>query len=200
MQRADIPPWYSPLPMKLVSPAILLLIALVGCRGPSPDSQSPSSNAQGESPAQRLRDQLSAGSYQLDAAIDTISSALMNAKNLASEAKNQDLKRAIAEIEEILNVVGQRLSEYTDEPPELLEVEKSFAELDDLRLKAIEAGNDSIHEVEEGIGILRAITEEQASGRVGKLADLVNELVEIVDDIAGAVHAFGGEVEPDGGG
>lgn len=185
--------------MKLAAPAIVLLIALAGCRGAQETSPSGNSNSQSESPAQRLRDQLSAGSYQFDAAVDTTSSALEAVKALHKEIEDPTFKQALAEVEEILNVVGQRLSDYTDEPPPLIEIEKAFAEFDDQRLKAIEAGNDSIHEIQEAIGILRAITEEQAAGRTGRLADMINDLVEIVDDIAGAVQAFGGNVEPDEG-
>lgn len=183
--------------MKLAFLATLLAIALTGCQQAPSQGGSGSHSANSESPAQRLRDQLSAGSYQFDAGVDTISRALQASGKISAGTKNPVFRQALAEVEEILNVVGKRLTEYTDEPPELVEVEASFAELDEHRLRAIEAGNDSIHELEEAIGILRAISAEQASGYTNLLSELINDLVEIVDDIGGAVEAFGGTIEPE---
>lgn len=171
------------------------------CGGPASDPTKPTptaSNTGGEdptvSPEKRLYEQLRSGMFQMGAAAGSIEEALSAARDAAAQLKG-DLKGAMEDAIESIDAAGAGVAEYAADPPEEAEVAKDFATWDERRLKAVEAANDAMHDLREAAGLL-ADADETNPGPAGQPARDVRALVLVaLDDLWGAIEAFGGTPE-----
>ena len=96
---------------------------------------------------------------------------------------------------EFIDSAGEGVAEFGDDPPSKSEIEKSFGTYDEKRLKAIEAANDALHDLREALGILESLSGGE-NAEVVRIALQVKSLLAVaIDDVWGAIEAFGGEPE-----
>lgn len=149
-----------------------------------------------ETPEDLLHAQLRSGAFQLSAAAGSIEDSLVAAQE-ASQAlrKNRDHQEAMFAVADFIDSAGSGISEFTDEPPILEEIAKNFAAFDERRLKAVEASNDALQDLRQALGLLEGLAEETDKDAV-KWATGVKALIAVaLDDIWGAIEAFGGTPE-----
>jgi hypothetical protein len=145
-------------------------------------------------PEDQLHEQIRSGMFQMAAAAGSIEESLASAKEGLSSASAGG-KQALAEVVDLLDSAGAEVAEFADDPPDLAEVAKAFALWDDKRLKAVEAGNDAMHDLREASGILADLADSEPLG-AGKGASVVRALILVaLDDLWGAIEAFGGKPE-----
>lgn len=158
----------------------LLLLAVVGCGAGGPaEVDSPEAAKQERSLHARLRE----GAYQLGLAQDALSEAI------GALPEGSAAREAVEEVKGFLDSAGSSIAEFVEVPDEAT-VEADFAAHDEMRLKAIEAANDALHETAEAQGILRSMAEDGLP-----VSDALDKLDAAVAALAGAVEAFGGDVE-----
>lgn len=178
-----------------------MLIAAIGCSGPKPaatvvtNEDKPVEVAGSATvvppvdDADRLYQQLRAGAYQLNAALDAMETALAANRKLAGKAG--DVGAAAKDIEEILNSAGSTAGDYT-EPPTLEQVRKEFAAQDDYRLKAVDDLNDARLEVIEAAGSVDSLLDGGGGPDAADLNALADAIDEVVDVLKAAIEALGG--------
>lgn len=142
---------------------------------------------------QRLHSQLSAGTYAVNAALDSIEQSLQAASELIPKAPA--LEEPLNEVKELINASGEVLGEFVEDPPPIETIEMRYAEFDERRLKAIEAGNDAMHNLNEALGILESVKDTIPQEAAADSFDLEGVLAAAVDDLIGAIEGFGGKVE-----
>lgn len=184
----------------LASRALPLLLAAAmagGCASPgSADvAQGGGGSQETLSPEAKLREQLSSGSFQTDAAIESIALAVDAAKAILAQLRDPTAKAGFEEAIDILDACGKDLAEHIEEPPSEAEIAAQFSAFDEQRIQAIEAGNDAIHLLNEASGIVDSLASDLPAELLDERTTLDTRLVEAVDDVAGAVAAYGGTVE-----
>lgn len=184
------------LPMGRWLAVCLIAIAIAGC---SPKSEGAGAIKQEASevsnPAELLREQLSSGAFQSDAAIESIANAMESARRLVALSNNPETKAASTDVAEIIEQCGKRMAEFVEEPPSIETVRDSFATFDESRLKAIESANDCIHDLNEAHGILESIVDGASIEFASEARKLDALVLSSIDDLMGAVRAFGGAIE-----
>jgi hypothetical protein len=181
----------------------LSLLCLYSCSNPPTESPPPPKITHVEQklppsvkPEEQLYEQLRSGSFQLDAAAGSIEDTLEAAKSAHKAlAKYAEAASAMQDVIEYLDSAGEGVAEFGDGTPNKEDVAKNFAASDDKRLKAIEAANDALHDLREALGILESLSGSE-NDTVAKKALSVKALVAVaIDDVWGAIEAFGGEPE-----
>lgn len=181
----------------------LLLFALLsmgcGSQSESVDPQMPvgstsASTAEKVDPDSLVFRQLHEGTTQLDGAADTIEEALRVADSLRSSVRGA-VKNALEDILEYINSAGETIADFTIPPPSREDFDAHFAQFDDRRLKAIDAGNDARHEIREALGIADALGQDQSIPKHKEFDQLADLLSVAASDLADAVIALGGKVE-----
>ena len=170
--------------MRWLALALLILLAC-GCGGRHEDP--PAANQPPASPEDALYQQLRAGAFQLGAAQDSLAEALRAVQDLNV---GPAARQAQQDAEALLDSAGASLGDFL-EPPARGKIAEEFAAHDEMRVKAIEAANDALHETREAAGILRSLADEGVDGaaQAAELADLA------ANDLQSAIDALGGQVE-----
>lgn len=134
------------------------------------------------------------GTVQLNGAADSIEETLKVAQKVVPFTTGES-QRAFEEALELINGAGAGIADYTTPIPSLEEFKERLEEMDERRLKAIEAGNDAIRDLKEAAGILDSVA-TAAKDPVKQGAREVVELLDVcVQDLYDAVEALGGQVE-----
>jgi len=176
----------------------LLVVVLAGCgsktkpeeqSAPPTDTLKPS--AAPSDPNEALHEQLSSGLFQLSATLDSIQSALKEAKDLQRDAKGA-LKEGLVDVVDHLDSCGATLADHNEDPPTVEEIKKNFAPLDDKRLKTIDDVNDTLSDLKESKGMVSGLTgdTDELEERVTRLAALIDQAME---DARGTLQALGGQ-------
>lgn len=184
--------------------ALLALIA-VGCAKSVADgaeaATTGSSVSSGKSakqdPAQVVFDQIRSGFVQLDAITETLAEALSTAKEGAA-SKDKTKAEACKGIADFMDSAGSYIADYTEPPASFEEFNSKFAEYDDQRLKAIDAANDTLHEVGEAKGFLEDLQAEPKLASDQTTLDLQDLLDQAEKDLREAIQTLGGKVEEPG--
>jgi hypothetical protein len=96
---------------------------------------------------------------------------------------------------DFVDSTGAAIAEHVEDPPARERVAAEFGAFDEKRLKAIAAGNEALRDLREALGVLEGL----ASGEDAKVAQLALEVKSLLavalDDLWGAVEAYGGEPE-----
>lgn len=127
----------------------------------------------------------------MSAASETVETALNEAKRTA-KALAGEAKLAAQDVVDLLDDAGASVADASSDPPQLEDVKKDFAAVDDDRKKRIESGNDAYRSIEIALGTLEGL--EQG---VDGLQALNETLALALNDVADAIEAYGGKVESD---
>jgi hypothetical protein len=134
------------------------------------------------------------GHVQMNGAADTIQETLETAKKVKPFAIG-DAATAFGEAYDLIDSAGAGIADYTTPLPDAEHFKAVAKEMDERRLKAIEAGNDAIRDLKEAAGILDSVS-EKAKDPFKKGANEVAELTDLcVKDLYDAIEALGGQVE-----
>ncbi len=132
--------------------------------------------------------------FQMAAASSSIEEALSAAQEAKAKSPAGD-RAAFDEVVDLIDTAGSGIAEFAEDSPAEKDVVAAFAIWDEKRLKAIDAGNDAMHDLREAAGAL-ADLEESGNRTVAALAREVRGLVLVaIDDLWGAVEGFGGRPE-----
>lgn len=183
--------------MKGVLLVLALGLCIVGCgRGQDTEKAIQSQAVAAErklSPEDTLFEQLRSGAFQLDAATESISEALVHAKDALGGTSGQ-AKEGLQDILDYLDSAGAGIADYAVEPQSADEIRKKYKEFEDQRRKSVQAINDAIRDLEEARGIAASLEEDQPNYSGKGLSGLIDVAI---DDLKGAVEALGGKLESD---
>lgn len=179
--------------------ALLLAAWVCGCasRPPAVEREAPTKSAErtagGPSDVEtKLYEQCRAGSVQLAGVEGRIEEALRQTEAVASGA-GKELAQGLKEATELLDSAGSSIGDYSEEPPPLAEFKKALLEHDERRLKAIEAANDALVDLQSASGVLAGLEDSGPKARdVRRLLDLI---ASAIDDLSEAIETMGGKVE-----
>lgn len=133
----------------------------------------------------------------MGAAASSIAETLSAAQELIEAVpKNGDLAEGLSDATDLVDSAGAGIAEYGDDPPAKEDVSKNFSAFDDKRLKAVEAGNNALHDLREASGLFESLEEEAPASFQAKIAALRSLLAVAVDDLWSAIEAYGGTPEP----
>ena len=145
-------------------------------------------------PEQALFDQVRAGAYQIGSAIDSIATVRKTVRDMAAKEKGAT-SQALLKIADQLDAAGKALSDFSEDPPALEQFKKDFAGQDDKRLKAIDACNDSLDDLNEAQDILSALLDSHPPEPENtQLTDADSALDECTQAVEGAINTMGGKV------
>lgn len=181
--------------------ACLVLAALLGCSkpalnagaGPSP---SPSATAEPDARASApgkltLRERLRSGSFQVQASLDSLETAVNKCGELLKSATGAD-KEALKDLLDKLNSVGEVLGDRSTEPPSQQEIGQDPAAFEKLAKESQDDAEDSITELTEVLDSIDTLLQSAKDDRVEGL-DALRTLVEaVMQDVSGARDAFAG--------
>jgi len=181
--------------------AFVVCLAITGCGSSTKVADGSLTSATKPAPAnpeQALYDQIRSGTYQIGAAVDAIEEVRKTAREIASREKG-DTQKALLTIEAHLNDAGEALSDFGDEPVTFEEFKKDFAAQDDKRLKAIDAGNESLNDLRDAQDILGDLLDshppEPENTELNNADSALDGCLQAVED---AIKAMGGKVvDPD---
>lgn len=180
---------------------VIVAVAMVmmmsgGCAPKSANAVSSGSDTAGvETPrddSERLFQQLRAGSFQVDAALNAMENTLQSCKS--TTIKSVEARQAAADVSDFLDSAGSTVGDYLNAPT-LDEVRRDFAGNDERRLKAIEDLNDARREVLEAQGIADPVASDDPDAAVREVFTGIGDgIAEVIDALEGAIDAFGGSV------
>lgn len=142
-------------------------------------------------PEDTLYEQLRSGSFQVGGVIETVEAALEKLREV-KPGKDAELKGVVGEVKDALDAAGAALADYDEEPPPRKDVDARFAELDDKRIKAIDAANNALHDLAEAEGVAEEVG---GSKSVGALTDVADLLLVAIQDLQDAITTLGGKIE-----
>ncbi|OJU65300.1 MAG: hypothetical protein BGO01_15665 [Armatimonadetes bacterium 55-13] len=182
---------------RTLTPWLLVLIALGGCSSKPPESTvsdgTKSPVEEQKTPQETLHEQLRSGIFQLGAGLDSIESALNEAHK--TKATSQEIKEALADLEDAINDAGGTLAEEDDDAPTLERVTADMPTYEARRKKLCDLINDSLHSLNDARGIVDGLApsddQESPLEPVGQKIDVA------MDDLRGALEALGGQEETD---
>jgi len=178
---------------------LLSLVFFVGCSQKSGiPNQTPATELaaqpSSEDPARALYEQIRGGNVQLHGAADSIEEALHEADSLLAAASAKD-KEALSEARALIDSAGAGIADFSAEPPHFDVFRGQIARFDDMRLKAIQEANDSLHDLSEAKGIAKSLQETGGPEISTKVTDWA-ELIEVASaDLADAIRTLGGVIE-----
>lgn len=141
-------------------------------------------------PDDTLFQQLRAGAFQLSGVIETLDAVVEKLKEV-KPGNDATLKSGLSELTESVDAAGAALADYTDEP-DRQRLTKKFPEYDERRIRAIDAANDALHDLDEAAGLA---TDLAADKNVESLNDIADLLDLAMADIKEAIVSLGGKVE-----
>ncbi|MBX3118211.1 MAG: hypothetical protein KF784_04035 [Fimbriimonadaceae bacterium] len=169
---------------------------LVGCQGKTTVEKHTSSGTSEVTdtpmtPEAKLQEQLRSAAFQLNAASESIAEALAKATDAESKSSGA-VKEGLAEVLDFIDSAGAQISDFATDPPPVEEIKAKLAEYEAIRTKAIQAINDSIHNLEDAQGIASGFEEENPNYAGKGLSDLIGVAVA---DLKGALEALGGKLD-----
>jgi hypothetical protein len=178
---------------------MFLALVAIGCGNgatTAPQSATVSARAseQGMTPEELLRDQLSAGSFSFNSAVRGLEQARKEALTLRAATQNGELRQALSDVVELLDSAAATIAEHSVDPAPTEDIAERFAHHDDLRLTAIDSGNDARHELGELVGILESLIEDFPRHQK-ELASVRDLAASAREDIDSGIRHFGGEPE-----
>jgi post-segregation antitoxin (ccd killing protein) len=183
--------------------AAACLLPAAGCGAKSnaaPADASPPSARKDTAPSpsaeDRLYEQLRSGAFQMSAAAASAEETLVAAREAARRlSKNSEEREGMLDVVDFVDSAGAAIAEHVEDPPARERVAAEFGAFDEKRLKAVAAGNEALRDLREALGVLEGL----ASGEDAKVAQLALEVKSLLavalDDLWGAVEAYGGEPE-----
>lgn len=171
-----------------------IVLGVLGCnRAANPPVYQPpvetSYSAEPTNPDEALATQLREGSVQMSASLESLESALQEAKRVSKHLSGEG-KEAMLDIVDLLNDAGSTIGDASGEPPTLEAIRADFATNDDLRKKAISDGNEAYRSLEQAMGTLQSLeTGVEGLDTLGNLITLT------MDDLGDGIEAYGGQVE-----
>lgn len=185
----------------------LFFLAIASIGGCGSGSGAPSDPPAGKPPASeeadppatpeaQLYEQLRAGAVQLDLAQVAITEAYSHANTIRDDRKlDMAIQEGAADVSELLDSAGAQLADFTEPPPDEATVTRSFGESDDRRLKAIEAANDALHELNDALGLVQSLLDSADEVLRPRLDVLFETIRGAIEEVTSAIGALGGEVE-----
>lgn len=145
-------------------------------------------------PERALFEQVRSGTYQINAAMDSIEEARKTAKEMAARETGQT-QHALLTIASNLDDAGGTLSDFADDPPPIEKFKSDFATQDDRRLKAIDGANDALDAVHDAQDLVEALLKsnppEPEKTQLSEADSALDGCVEAVED---AIKTMGGKV------
>ena len=178
---------------------LILLIGVLGCHGSQDQKAEDLSKptvAEVKDPETSTYEQLRAGSYQIGSAVDAVETARDLAQKIV-DSKQAGLGEPMLDILDRLDDIGASLADYTDDPPTLDQVQKSYAEFDDQRLNAIESATDSLMAADEISGIIDDLLDQPKLKDSESLNKLSDQMDTCMDALRDAIKALGGKLPPE---
>ncbi|MCW5941324.1 MAG: hypothetical protein KIS66_03780 [Fimbriimonadaceae bacterium] len=190
----------------------LLLLAVAGLVGCQPGSGAtadpdPAVKTETESadppatPEGRVYEQLRAGAVQLDLAQVAITEAYSHANAIRDDRElDMAIQEGAADVSELLDSAGAQLGDFTEPPADEAAVAKAFGEHDERRIKAIEAANDALHDLDDALGLVQSLLDAADESVRPRLDVLFESIRGGIDEVRSAIASLGGEIEkaPDG--
>lgn len=174
--------------------AFSLLLGAVACGPKSQESAidpGPTVNTKPKDPAEKVYEQFRSGAFQYGSIVDTLGEAIAKAVE-AKQSASGAAKDALDEVLSILDSAGAALEDFQEAPPAEKEFKDNFAKYDDIRLKAIDAGNDALHLLREAKSVFAAYKSDTKND----LNTTTEGLVDLAEsDLKEAITAWGGTPE-----
>jgi len=182
-----------------------LIAACLGCsrRPPTanyvppvvPNTQSNDFESRPLSKEAELYEKVRSGHVQTAGAVDSIIEALDHAELLLRRARGQQ-RDALIDVRDLLEDSGATLGDHVEDPPDLKTFLADMNTYDERRLAAIAACNDAIVDLKSARAIVGSLLAAPSPPMKSELEQL-EVLVDVaIQDLAEAVEALGGQVEP----
>ncbi len=141
-----------------------------------------------------LYEQCRSGAVHLAGASETIEEALALAKKIARTAPKA-MKEALGDAETMIDSAGAGIADFVTEPPSFEQFQKSIVAQDEKRLKAVQAANDGLHDLDEARGIVESISEDAKGPLKTQVTSLTSMFDVCVQDLEDAIGSLGGKIE-----
>ncbi len=176
----------------------LLAIMGFGCgRSPAVNASAsppPKVTAPPATDEKALYEGVRSGYFQLSGVQATLEQAVGEVTGLSTKG-DANLASVVTDLREALDSAGAGIADYTDEPPPFAEFSKDFAAQDEKRIRAIDAANDALHELEDASGLVSDLLGESKYAKNASLGDLADVIQLAIDDLTEAINSLGGKVE-----
>lgn|GEM_PF-6598849 len=149
-----------------------------------------------EDPAAALREQLHAGAYQANGALDDLNDALEAIRSLPDQ-NTGETKEALLNLIDTLDSAGRELSDHTG-APDIEEVRKDIEGTKDLREKALTDVSASLMAIRE---VQSTLDDMIDSGPPPPMKSALQKASEAIDDATAsageAIKLLGGKIPPE---
>jgi hypothetical protein len=180
--------------------ALTCLLAVSGCgskRSPAGSPTIPTVAApKPVDPEKALYEEVRDGTYQVQAALDSLDSANDQAQKL-SKVAGGTAARGFKDLLKKLSTAGRDLSDYSEDPPSFEDFKQDLSNQDEFRLNAIDSANDALGELADAqdiVDMLLAGAPPDVKPQVQKLQDTLDETVDATES---SVTSFGGKLDED---
>jgi septation ring formation regulator EzrA len=113
-----------------------------------------------------------------------------------ASSEEAEVHDALKEIGDGISKAGSLIGDYDEELPPYDKFEKDFAAQDDERLKAIDACNKALEEIQDSLSITDDLLESGPPEEPAKvLREVKNGIEEVRDGLKDAVGDMGGKAE-----
>lgn len=176
--------------------ALAVLLSLTGCsKTGSPASAAPPRKASlPADPDQAMYDSVRSGAYQISTAIDSIEEVRKAVRGIAARETGKT-QQTLLQLAGDLDDAGKALADFGDDPPPFDQFKKSFATQDDRRLKAIDAANDSLGDLQDAQEVMSTLLDshppEPENTELNRADSDLDDCAQAVED---AITAMGGKV------